>query len=303
MEEKNWRLDTLRRMDILIEIFCHGEKYALCIENKPFASDQKNQLKDYADELEQRYPNQWQLIYLSGSGKEPSEYSISKEDSELLQSQSKLAVLGYADLIKWLTECILYTKNDRVKVFLEELKLYISQNFITQLSNEEQTVMLKNILDHDDYIKALIEVETLKLQVQENLLVKFKEDLNQLCEGFTLSWHESLNRASVYERTEKICPSLSLITSSLSINHLPYRASRMGANFPSLIPKSSVARKKAHERSEFRAAFDLAFAFSQIHENMNQKLPRRIERKRDSIEFERSENQGQFFMKYAFNYF
>lgn len=160
LEEKNWRLDTLRRMDILIEIFCHGEKYALCIENKPFASDQKNQLKDYADELEQRYPNQWQLIYLSGSGKEPSEYSISKEDSELLQSQSKLAVLGYADLIKWLTECILYTKNDRVKVFLEELKLYISQNFITQLSNEEQTVMLKNILDHDDYIKALIEVET-----------------------------------------------------------------------------------------------------------------------------------------------
>nr|WP_159373055.1 hypothetical protein [Acinetobacter lwoffii] len=77
----------------------------------------------------------------------------------------------------------------------------------------------------------------------------------------------------------------------------------MGANFPSLIPKPSVASKKTHERSEFRAAFDLALAFSQIHENMNQKLPRRIERKRDSIEFEQSENQGQFFMKYAFNYF
>jgi len=77
----------------------------------------------------------------------------------------------------------------------------------------------------------------------------------------------------------------------------------MGANFLSLIPKPSVARKKAHERSEFQAAFDLAFAFSQIHENMNKKLPRRIERKRDSIEFERSENQGQFLMKYAFNYF
>ena len=33
---------------------------------------------------------------------------------------------------------------------------------------------------------------------------------------------------------------------------------------------------------------DLVFAFSQIHENMNQKLPRRIDRKRDSIEFERT---------------
>jgi hypothetical protein len=74
----------------------------------------------------------------------------------------------------------------------------------------------------------------------------------------------------------------------------------MGANFPNLIPKPSVARKKkAYERSEFR----VAFAFSKSHENVNQKLPRRIERKRDSIEFERSENQEQFFMKYAFNYF
>ncbi|WP_313660719.1 hypothetical protein [Acinetobacter variabilis] len=73
----------------------------------------------------------------------------------------------------------------------------------------------------------------------------------------------------------------------------------MGANFPSLSPKPSVARKKADERSEFR----VAFAFSKSHENINQKLPRRIERKRDSIEFERSENQGQFFMIQVFNYF
>ena len=77
----------------------------------------------------------------------------------------------------------------------------------------------------------------------------------------------------------------------------------MGANFPNWLPKPSEVSKKAHERSEFRAAFDLSFAFSQIHENMNQKLPLRIERKRDSIEFERSENQGQFFIFWAFNYF
>jgi hypothetical protein len=35
----------------------------------------------------------------------------------------------------------------------------------------------------------------------------------------------------------------------------------------------------------------------------SKKLPQRIERKRDSIEFERSENQGQFFFAWAFNYF
>ena len=36
---------------------------------------------------------------------------------------------------------------------------------------------------------------------------------------------------------------------------------------------------------------------------MSQKIAPRIERKRDSIEFERSENQGQFFTPWAFNYF
>jgi hypothetical protein len=67
--------------------------------------------------------------------------------------------------------------------------------------------------------------------------------------------------------------------------------------------RSSVASKKLYERSEFRVAFALAFAFSQSHNRMIQKIAPRIERKRDSIEFERSENQGQFFFARAFNYF
>ncbi len=58
-------------------------------------------------------------------------------------------------------------------------------------------------------------------------------------------------------------------------------------------PRPSVASKKNYERSEFR----VAFAFFKSHENINQKIAPRIERKRDSIEFERSENQGQFFIK------
>ena len=57
--------------------------------------------------------------------------------------------------------------------------------------------------------------------------------------------------------------------------------------------------KKNYERSEFR----VAFAFSKSHGNIDQKIAPRIERKRDSIEFERSENQGQFFMIQVFNYF
>jgi len=63
---------------------------------------------------------------------------------------------------------------------------------------------------------------------------------------------------------------------------------------PKFESRPSEASIKLYERSEFRVAFALAFAFTQIHKEKNQKIAPRIERERDSIEFERSENQGQF---------
>ncbi len=50
--------------------------------------------------------------------------------------------------------------------------------------------------------------------------------------------------------------------------------------------RSSAASIKLDERSECR----VAFALSKIHNEKNQKIAPRIERKRDSIEFEHSEN-------------
>jgi hypothetical protein len=77
----------------------------------------------------------------------------------------------------------------------------------------------------------------------------------------------------------------------------------MGANFPSLLPKSSEARKKLMSEANSELLLILLLLFLKVTTRLGQKLPRRIERKRDSIEFERSENQGQFFFAWAFNYF
>jgi hypothetical protein len=48
---------------------------------------------------------------------------------------------------------------------------------------------------------------------------------------------------------------------------------------------------------------ELLLLFIEFQMVSTKKLPFRTERKRSSIEFERSENQGQFFMIWAFNYF
>ena len=48
---------------------------------------------------------------------------------------------------------------------------------------------------------------------------------------------------------------------------------------------------------------ELLLLFLKVTQVLTKKLPRRTERKRSSIEFERSENQGQFFIPSVFNYF
>ena len=69
--------------------------------------------------------------------------------------------------------------------------------------------------------------------------------------------------------------------------------------------RTSIASKKLYEQSEFIfvVAFACAFFRIKIESGMRKKLPLRTERKRSSIEFEQSENIGQFFMFWAFNYF
>jgi len=95
--------------------------------------------------------------------------------------------------------------------------------------------------------------------------------------------------------TRKICP-------PFSEKQAPYPSKTGNAEHPEWVRTIKIrtlgehSEQKRYERSEFRVAFDLTFAFSQIHENRSQKIAPRIERKRDSIEFERSENIGQFLM-------
>ena len=60
---------------------------------------------------------------------------------------------------------------------------------------------------------------------------------------------------------------------------------------------------EASEKVLWAKRIPSCFSFLKSHEILSQKLPLRTERKRSSIEFERSENIGQFFIPWAFNYF
>ena len=82
-----------RRIDITVDISTRAGPWCLAIENKPFAGDQRHQVRDYLRYLEKEYEDRFLLIYLSPRGKGPTAYSLPRET--LPRWRGRLVVMPY----------------------------------------------------------------------------------------------------------------------------------------------------------------------------------------------------------------
>lgn len=124
-----------RRMDILIS----NEKYGVMIENKPWASDQENQIKDYIEDLERRFKGQFYIVYLSGSGQDPSNYSISTEALKQLKGKHQFSTVSYSpDLANWIKLCAEKSASEKMRGILLDFESYISKFFTKNNINLER---------------------------------------------------------------------------------------------------------------------------------------------------------------------
>ncbi len=115
-----------RRMDILI----FNDKHGVMIENKPWACDQENQIKDYIDDLARRFKGQFYIVYLSGSGQEPSSYSIPKPELESLKSNSRFSTISYnPDLTNWIKLCAEKSESEKMRSILLDFESHIAKSF------------------------------------------------------------------------------------------------------------------------------------------------------------------------------
>ena len=69
-----------RRIDITVDIATDRGPWCLAIENKPYADDQRRQVKAYLAYLKTEYEGRFLLVYLSPRGQGPTCYSLPKED-------------------------------------------------------------------------------------------------------------------------------------------------------------------------------------------------------------------------------
>lgn len=114
-----------RRIDLLVRY----DDYAIAIENKLGAGDQKNQVRDYLEEVRAiGLAGAW-VIYLTPNGAPPSEWSISAQAFEAAQDSIKL--LAYTcdngvDLVSWLQKCRQVCEAQYVRGFLYNVEQYLS---------------------------------------------------------------------------------------------------------------------------------------------------------------------------------
>ena len=185
-----------RRLDVSVEIPGPGGPYCLAIENKPYADDQHNQVRDYLRFLNEKYGDRFLLIYLSPTGQGPSSWSL--PPGQLPKWTGRLAVMGYwsgpeqlsrgdryddfrvgLSLAAWFSACRRRCEPDRLRWFLSEAETFCKRRFggNTMATDRETRTIKKFLFDHPEHLETAQSVSDVWLEVKEVLCRGFLEHL------------------------------------------------------------------------------------------------------------------------------
>ena len=130
-------LDADRRIDIVLEMA--GGPW-IGIENKPWAADQENQIKDYLNDLRGRSSEPPWVLYFSGDGTLPAEYAkFGRDDQKRCLTVAYRGPRGeQPSLEAWIEDCIDECRAERVRWFLRELLRFIQRTFSRSLQTTEE---------------------------------------------------------------------------------------------------------------------------------------------------------------------
>ena len=196
-----------RRLDISVEIPGSDGTYCLAIENKPYADDQPNQVKDYLAFLQREYADRFLLIYLSPTGHGPSRWSLPCE--ELDQWKGRLAIMAYwgetngidsekptaedrfagfrvgLSLAAWFSACRRRCEPDRLRWFLSEAEVFCRHRFGGHLmATDSETRAIRDYLfANPKQLETAQAVSDGWLNIKEGLCGGFLEHLRTVVNG------------------------------------------------------------------------------------------------------------------------
>jgi hypothetical protein len=129
-ETTTFLLNPLRRIDILIDF----GQFGVGIENKPWAAEQPDQVRDYLTQLTRKYRDNWVLVYLSGDGSPPQ--SVTAARLCQLEARGQFRLMSFStDLCTWLQGCREECRAGRVRAFLTDFLGFVGRRFTGEVAD------------------------------------------------------------------------------------------------------------------------------------------------------------------------
>jgi len=166
-----------RRIDFVIDT----ESIIIGIEMKIYADDQKNQLFDYYEELQNRAngKKKVKLYYLTLNGKHASSYSLGTLDASIVENIS-----FEKEIFDWIKLCMKTTVD--IAIIREALKQYLI--LIEKLTGKKENMVeeLSDLLLQGNNLTDAIELEKsikkAKLKIQKQFWLRLEEKLGKTFE-------------------------------------------------------------------------------------------------------------------------
>ena len=198
--------DRRRRLDVAVRI---DERHCLAIENKPYAGDQPDQVKDYLEWLE-KY-DKHMLIYLSPTGEGPGKHSIGNADLEKPKQHydpRPFVIMPYHgvaapddgfdrfrlpfSLADWLADCRRHCDVDRLCWFLREAETFCQRKFGgNTMTDAEDSAIKEFVLGDDRNVKIAFAVHESWSKIRSEICRKFLETVRRnLREDMESHWPE-----------------------------------------------------------------------------------------------------------------
>ena len=214
------------RIDIIIE---DGE-HAVIIENKIYASDQRNQLLRYHNYCRKMFPNGYELLYLTLDGHDPSDDSLGNKEFEYK------SISYETEIVEWLEKCLELAPNELpvsavIRQYIDLVKQLTDTDMDTKYIEELKSIALapENVLAVGELFK--IQNEWLNDLLNMHVWTSLKDYAESKGMTFVLEkdgayiFREEWRHYALYVFTEK--RTWSDIYVGVSIYNVPKRAEKL----------------------------------------------------------------------------
>ena len=190
------RLTRYGRIDISVEFRekKNNKTYCIAFENKPYAEDLDDQIRNYLEYLKKQKYENFILIYLSPNGQGPSKNSITLRELQAPELNDNFGIISYCriqnfedefdsfrlrfSLADWFKECQRDCTVDKLRWFLQDAELFCENKFGEKpMTTDCEDAVVDFVLSNQQHFETALAVHNSWAAIENKVFTKFLEKL------------------------------------------------------------------------------------------------------------------------------